>query len=432
MKDVRNFILSLLLFSMFIVLPTSAKANNEPPLKISTFSNYIELNVNNNGSKIIVSNIDEENSVSYEGYDSEIILNDLIPDTLYRYKVTLLNEENSEEYFYFSTHTPVSGSSNKINSVDLSDSNLNLSADAIVSKNQVLLSWEEVPGVQEYQIYKDSELIATVNNTQYIDNENFKNAYTTYEIQFFIPLSEEKKEELKLFYEVSNNPLSDEKLKEIAQKPYSIIKVVDSTIVDPDLQLAAINNSFKWTYKTFIPLQYAEDPWYNFETWGDGIKYFKGDNRSFSSTSEAYRTKTVGDTIFYTDSTTASENFFKDVSKTYAYDEDYVLVGSKQDSGAYINRIVNSTSASKVDVTVYHKSGNPYAVKGAEIDYQMRVITQKGGAYSFQGVHDRAPSHELYVRLSNGTVLTIFNHAHEGFEYLGAPSTLARSFSVSN
>lgn len=45
---------------------------------------------------------------------------------------------------------------------------------------------------------------------------------------------------------------------------------------------------------------------------------------------------------------------------------------------------------------------------------------------------DRAPAHELYVRLSNGTTLTIFNHPHEGFEYLGAPSTLATSFNVSN
>ncbi|WP_374019393.1 hypothetical protein ABU162_06765 [Paenibacillus thiaminolyticus] len=140
-------------------------------------------------------------------------------------------------------------------------------------------------------------------------------------------------------------------------------------------------------------MEWAEDPWYNFKTWGENIKYFKGDNRGFSSTSEAYRTKTVGDSIFYTDSTAASEAFFKDVSTTYAYDENKKLVGSKRDSGAYINRIINSTSASKVDITVFHKSGNPYAVQGAEIDYQMRVITQKGGSYSFEGVPIKEQRH---------------------------------------
>lgn len=413
---------------MVLISPTFASANTKISLQLESFADTIELLVVNHDGKVVVADLDQDSKIVYEGYDQKIIIENLDPDTLYRLKVSLLDDSGSEdEVYYFSTQTKT----NSVHTLGVHEK-FKLTADAVVGKDQVVLSWDNYPGVEKYRIYKDNQFVTEVQSNTYIDNGEMNNTYTTYEIQFEVPLSSNEKQELKSFYEGIGKSLNTDELDTFAKKPYSIVKVVDSSIVKPELQLAATNNSFKWTYKTFIPMEWPEDPWYNFETWGKNIKYFKGDNRGFSSTSEAYRTKTVGDSIFYTDSTKASEAFYKNVSTTYAYDANKKLVSYKTDSGEFINRIVNSTSASKVDVTVFHKSGNPYAVKGAEIDYQMRVITQKGGAYSFEGVHDRAPAHELYVRLNNGTTLTIFNHPHEGFEYLGAPSTLARSFSVSN
>ncbi|MFF2018917.1 DUF3238 domain-containing protein [Paenibacillus sp. NPDC058177] len=416
------------LFTLIFLSPTSVYAERQMPLEIKTFNQSIELTVNNHNSKFTVTDLDRDNKVLYEGSDQTIELNNLEPNSLYRFKVSLLNDSGLEqEAYYFSTQTKSDDTQNL-----RTTENFKLSVDAIVSSDQVILSWERFPNIEKYEVYKDNKLVAEVEESLFVDKTETVTPYSTYEIRFEIPLSPNEKQELKSYYKAIGKSLTEDELNNIAKKPYSIIKVVDASIVNPTLQLAAINNSFKWTYKTFIPMDYAEDPWYNAATWGQNIKFFKGDNRGFSSTAETYRTKTVGDSVFYTDSTVATEDFFKNVSSTNAYDANKNFVSSKTDSGAYINRLVNNISSSKVDVTVYHKSGNPYAVQGNEIDYQMRVVTQKGGAYSFDGVHDRAPSHELYVRLSNGTTLTIFNHAHEGFQYLGAPSTLARTFNVSN
>ncbi|WP_339837292.1 DUF3238 domain-containing protein [Paenibacillus sp. FSL R7-0272] len=431
MHKVQTIILSFLfIFSMSGSMMVSAESNEiklAPP-KIETTSNSIIMTFNEIHGVVTVEDLDQGNEIVYQGVDKEIILNNLDPNTLYRFKISL-DSEKEENVMYVSTETD----NNSFKALTNSDeTETKIKSNAIVTQEKVLLSWDNVPGVSKYTILKNGDLLSETQKNNFVDQIDSNQVYNTYEIQFDIPLTSSEKDEIKQFYANKNMDLGNEELERLSKKPYSIIKVIDSSILNPTLSLAAVNNSFKWTYKTFIPMDYAEDPWYNAATWGKNIKFFKGDNRGFSSSAETYRTKTVGDTIFYTDSTTASEAFYKDVSTTHALDKDKKLVSTKTDSGQHINRIVNSKTSSKTDVTVFHKSGNPYAVSGNEIDYQMRVITQKGGSYSFAGTHDRAPAHELYVRLSNGTTLTIFNHPHEGFEYLGAPSTLARNFNISN
>ncbi|MEK4361255.1 DUF3238 domain-containing protein [Paenibacillus sp. FSL M8-0212] len=430
MNKVRTIILCLIII-LSISNPINASAeskasNSDDNLKIETASNSIHLTLNDTQGLITVEDLDQNNKIIYQGDNNEVVIDDLDSSTLYRFKVSYLSEEGNKE-MYISTETDTNSYKALTNSDEFK-----IKSNAVVYPEKVVLSWEDVPGVNKYSILKNGVMISETQTNKFVDHFDNNEVYNTYEIQFDIPLTPSEKEEIREFYAGKNFNLGTEELENLSKKPYSIIKVIDASIVNPSLSLAAVNNSFKWTYKTFIPMEYAEDPWYNAATWGQNIKFFKGDNRGFSSSAETYRTKTVGDSIFYTDSTTASEAFYKDVSTTHALDKDKKLVSTKTDSGQYINRIINSNTSSKTDVTVYHKSGNPYAVAGNEIDYQMRVITQKGGAYSFVGTHDRAPAHELYVRLSNGTTLTIFNHPHEGFEYLGAPSTLARNFNISN
>lgn len=433
MKKLKLFtILSLMSVILLFVIPFSTSAAGidgklETELQVIPHSHYIELSLELDGNKVVITDINQDNKVVYEGNEENVKLNDLEADSMYRYNVTVVDQSGINiENYYFSTKTKTNFAQSRDS--QSSTEELNLHVDAVVSKEQVTLTWDAVPNVTKYKILKNNKLIGEVTEPIFKDMGTLTENYIPYEIQFDVPLSATGREEVREYYKNAGKTLSSEELNNISYKPYSIVKVVEPSLV----MAAAINNSFKWTYKTFIPMNYAEDPWYNAATWGKDIKYFKGDNRGFSSTAETYRTKTVGDSIFYTDSTTASEAFYKDVHTTYAYDENYSLVSSKTDSGNNINRLVNSISASKVDVTVYHKSGNPYAVSGNEIDYNLRVITQKGGSYSFEGIHDRAPSHELYLRLSNGNTVEVYKNAHEGFEYLGAPSTLAKTFFVSN
>ncbi|MFS1511423.1 hypothetical protein VQL36_03155 [Chengkuizengella sp. SCS-71B] len=424
-------------FAMVIILALSSsqlsifaqsKGDNEN-VKVKAFKTSIDVSWEVPGDNFIITDIGNNDAVVYEGTENQTIVNNLSPESLYRFKLSTYDTNGIllKEY-YVSTQTK----KNKKNDAQEAANDINLTANVVVSKDKVVLEWDKVPGVAEYKIYKNNEFIDAVKGTKYIDREVMKDTYIPYEVQFEVALSEADKEELKTEFKNLGKEINDKDIERIAYKPYSIIKVVDASIVVPQLKLASVEKSFKWTYKAFIPYDFAEDPWYNARTWGDGIAYFGGDDRGFSSTSEKYRTKTLGDSIFYDGSTSTHEAFYKKVSPTTAYDKNYVFVGSKTDSGANINRIVNSKSSSMVDTTVYHKSGNPYAVPGAEIDYQMRVKTYSNGSYSFEGLHDRAPSHELYLRIDNVTNVSIFRHGHEGFEYLGSSSTLARSFSVSN
>jgi hypothetical protein len=428
-------ILLLVVMLLFSGLPAATAAQNDDGspdrVSIETFPDSILLTWDDSGDRYIVTALNDGDAIIYDGQEPYLKIEGLTPNTLYRYKLSSYNKDgNLVGDYYLSMHTKNDGADAGIQSENISSIDLN-STNVVASKDRVVLTWDEVPGVEEYNVYKNNELIATVNDPQYVDTAKMTETYIPYEIEFKVPLSEKEKEEVRAHYKDLGRELSEEELNKIALKPVSMVKVVDTSIVVPELKLLAIEKSFKWTYKTFIPDDYVEDPWYNPGTWGTDIKYFGGDDRGFSYSSEDYRTKTVGDSIFY-DTGSPDEAFFKNVHPTTAYDEDYNLVDTETASDSLINRIVNSTSTSMVDVTVYHKCGNPFAVAGAEIDYQMRVKTYSNGSYSFEGLHDRAPAHELYLRIDNVTVVTIFNHPNEGFDYLGAPSPLARSFSVSN
>ncbi|MFC3787278.1 hypothetical protein ACFOQM_00525 [Paenibacillus sp. GCM10012307] len=427
----KIFIVFVLLFSYNNSITIFAsKDESESLITVNTTQNSVVLSFINFDSEFTIEDLNDDlEKIIYSGTDYKVTIDNLTADSLYKYRVSTFDVGNVLESVYYISAQTKKNNFYSITSDDIND--VDLSLNAVFSKNSVSLEWTEIEGVTEYQIYKNNELLDTIKENNFIDTSRMTDPYIVYEIQFSLPVSDIEKKEIKQFFINKGKSLSEEELNSISVKPYSIIKVVDASLVIPQLASSTIERSFKWTYKTFIANAFVEDPWFNYVTWGTDIKYFSGDNRGFSSTSESYRTKTVGDSIFYNDST-SSEAFYKNVNPTNAYDENYNLVGTKTDSGSNINRIVNSKTASLVDVTVYHKSGNPYAVSTATIDYQLRAKTYKNGSYSFTGVHDRAPSHELYLRINNVTNITLFTHTNEGFEYLAAPSSLAKSFSVSS
>lgn len=401
-----------------------AADNTVPKITVNQNQNSIDLSWDMVGDLFNIT--DNEGNIIYSGTENNYSIGNLEEDSVVSYN--LISYQGDEVLDSVQIITTTKGNDNQVMSLSRAEVSpeLDTSINSFSSGKFVNLEWNDTPGVNEYRVYRDQELIATTNESAYTDTTVSGNSKYTYEIEFSVPLTEAEKEEVRQFYADQDQELTETEIENISNsRPVSIIRVVNTSSAQISA-LAAVNASFSWSYKTFIPMKYADSP-----VPIGKIVHFGGDDRSFSFDSEKYRTKMWAKTVF--ESFNSTHSFSKNIGITTAYDENYKLLDSKYASDEFMYGTKNSHSYTKADYTYYHKSGNPFIpVIGQEIDYQMRVITNSNGTYSFEGLHDRAPSHELYLSLNNGVSnRMIFAHPHEGFEYLGAPSPLARYFSIS-
>lgn len=429
----NNFRLYILLtFVLTLIAPTiifAEQTENQKKVKVKQNLNSTELLWDLDADLFVIS--DNEDKVIYKGNKKEFTVNNLSEDSVQSYDLKSFKNGVVIDNYQIITSTNKGASTDKLvpNRIN-TPKDLDASLTSIVSEENIVLDWNDIPDVEEYKIYKNQTHIATVKDSSYTDTNITENDIYTYEIQFIKPLSENERKDIDNFYKGLKTEVDKTKFE---NQPISIIRIVETQDAKPEsneqstVSIAATStSSFSWYYKTFIPMKYADDP-----IPGNGIAYFGGDNRTFSFESEKFRTKMWGKTTFSDYDST--HQFSKDIGLTTAYDSNYQLVDSAYASDEYIYGNKNTHTYSKADYMYYHKSGNPFVpVSGQEIDIQMRVITNSNGTYSFEGLHDRAPSHELYLSLNNGVSnRMIFAHPHEGFEYLGAPSTLARYFYIS-
>lgn len=414
----------LLLISAYSYPTLAEEADNTVPrITVNQNQNSIDLSWDIVGDLFNIT--DTEGNIIYSGTEKKYSIDNLEEDSVVSYN--LISFQGDEALNSVQIITTTKSNDNQVMSLSRTEtsSELDTTINSFSSGDFVNLEWNDIQGVNEYRVYRNQELIATTNESAYTDTTVSGNSKYTYEIEFFLPLTEAEKEEVRAFYANQDKELTETEIENIStSRPVSIIRVVNTS--SQISALAAINASYSWSYKTFIPMKYAESP----VPIGKMV-YFGGDNRSFSFDSEKYRTKMWAKTVF--ESFNSTHSFSKNVGITTAYDKNYKLLDSKYASDELMYGTKNSHTYTKADYTYYHKSGNPFIpVSGQEIDYQMRVITNSNGTYSFEGLHDRAPSHELYLSLNNGVSnRMIFAHPHEGFEYLGAPSPLARYFSIS-
>ncbi|MCM3762683.1 hypothetical protein M3212_18205 [Alkalihalobacillus oceani] len=373
---------------------------------------------------------DSSGEILYKGKGTDVLIHNEEGSDLNFYSVLQTDKEFNQKYYSIlqSVDNKESVSllnlRNQKNEVSLE---IDTSLTSIASTDSVYLDWADFPDVSEFKVYRDQELIDTVYESEYIDFDVAAETSYTYEVQFNLPMNSSEVEEVVSFFEDNNIKYTKEDLK----KPVSFVRLVDTPSSKGDFApMSTVNQSFSWEYKTFIPDQYVPTP----IPLGN-VRYFGGDNRSFSFTSNQVRTKMWSKTTFHSNHVSQFD-FDKVVGATQAYDSNYRLIGSRTASDTFVNAIRNSHGSNRADYTYYHKVGNPYILggnaSGQEIDIQMRVITNRDGTYSFEGLHDRAPSHELYLIINNGeSNRMIFAHPNEGFEYLGAPSALARQFKIS-
>jgi hypothetical protein len=341
---------------------------------------------------------------SYDVTMSEISIESLKPGFhLFQFLLMGVNEAIADEYFIAFDTSLETASDIDLNTLVL-----------IMSKEKVKISWGNYDGVETYTVYSDGEMIGLTSESEYTLNMPSSDDYLSLEVRFEVPLSDEELEEIKVI--AANYNISAEDLGSLT-KSRSMMKLINRSYLDGDQQPVAITEkAFNWTYKTFIPDQYAVNPF----SWVDDIKFFGGDNRDFDPSSLKYRTYFYGSNIYYNDNT-ASKSFGTKVGVSKGYDEakNLIRTATAGIGNSGINYLIDNSDYKLFQVN--HAVENPLVISpvvSPDIDYTFLMETQKNGSWVVNGSHDKAPNHEMYLKTKTDHqhVIQTFLHLLPGMD----------------
>jgi hypothetical protein len=317
-----------------------------------------------------------------------------------------------------------------------------------VFQDRIWLDWNDLPKVKEYQVYRDDQWLATTQESQYTDTQFNPDQSHRYEIKAEGESSELRKQWVKQQMQEQGITLSIEDEQLLFAKPYSIIFMIDpanqqlSERSKREKRSILANKTFKIRYTTFIPAPRAPNPFAQVRH----IKYFSpamyvisshiakyetfgGDeySREFIPNRNSYRTRTDVEVQFnavnrqWSNVPTVKMN--KYVGETTGYDKRGRLVGRATDSGNGIQLGFKELRKDRVKYYVTHDSANPLLptpkAYSPAIDYYYEGFVQQDGYYQFDGWHDQAPSHEMFIMLPGSSYYkTIHTHDNKGFHYL--------------
>jgi hypothetical protein len=152
-------------------------------------------------------------------------------------------------------------------------------------------------------------------------------------------------------------------------------------------------------HSTFIPDAWVSAPLLCGGSWPfPGDRYFRGDNRSWSATSSAYRTRADVDIRW-----TGSNSVNRSVGATRLYRRNangtYTFLESKIAPLSGISGYFIPQGSNGWWFRVDHSVGNPFCSGVGVMDAQFRGIVFRTSGFSnfiLEGVHDRAPNYEFY------------------------------------
>lgn len=327
----------------------------------------------------------------YEGHRISFKDDGLEAGELYTYTLERLDETgNVKERIKMRTSTE-NHSKDRINLLQQT------AITAIVSDSKTALAWGDIEGLEEYEIYRDGELIGTTQNTQYTDYGVQTDVEHTYWIRSKRPLersesslSGEKSIIAHVFGFFNLKSSQDKAAMEefwITQK----IAPLDRLLADaPVNDVEDLNRKWDFRYTTFLADEYLANP--NMLSMN---RYFSGDNRDFDANSTHYRTQVNFTVELKKENSTL--DFNRDVGVSIAYDwrKKFRKADVASSEGITIEKV--EEDARNVTVQLTHSVGNPLTPSPA-IDYDVAATFYRDGHYDIVGVHDQAPNHEVYLQ----------------------------------
>lgn len=248
--------------------------------------------------------------------------------------------------------------------------------------------------------------------------------------------------------EIGYTPTAEEE-QYLYSQPYSLIRIVHAAKDQLDTpwnrskRSYTTHDAFQVRYTTFIKEERAPNPLYTAsyvvpnpggvhqklkDAWRS-IYQFSGDGegdkkiREFDPVDSRYRTRTDVN-VFFSNKDMPRLYMNKPlIGETKGYDRNGKLVATARDSGDGISMSIQEKSRSKVKFSVNHESANPLLhlpkkIRPA-ISYKYSGLIHANGYYQFEGSHDRAPHHEMYIKLPGSfSYIEIMRHINQGFEHL--------------
>lgn len=320
----------------------------------------------------------------------------------------------------------------------MSDSSVN----AVYNDTYLTLSWDRIPTENnEYKVYKDGAFLTTVKGFEYVDYDIKQNEVYKYSIVGNKKLPyEEIERRTKEITDTLGRSLSEEEEKSIFTEMKTaslIIRISKESVFKEELKtMTSLNkniSSANFTppggrnimlrYTTFIPEDYPANPWPDLLS---KYKYFGGDDRSFDADSSKFRTRLDTYSTWSQNFTPQGVTANPQTGVTKGYDQNKKLIGTGQADAIADHKIWME------EIGDYQEDGENWIYHRGSVSSKIPLLTQVAtpaidafyyakiwydGRGEFYGVHDQAPSHEVYLKYG-GTWITVHQSEHVDFDYL--------------
>ncbi len=277
----------------------------------------------------------------------------------------------------------------------------------MATQNNITISWD-VPGeVKSVQLLEDGvPLMSGVQRGSYIDDSVNSSDEHHFELLVTRQLSEEQANSIAADQEISPG-LAQQLYESVSLSAMPIAVPSAGFILEQAAAATAAPLSTSIRYATFIPTFSVEAP--PLVCTPDASKNYRflGDNRGYSSTSNAYRTR-FDVTVDWLDGTTSYSRSVRSttrqiqdpITKAWSFDE----IDTANTSSMLYSSLSTQTSSFK-KFRIKQNVGNPlcdgFVTRGISFDFDIAI--NRGGSYSVEGTALLAPNHELYIRDSDMT-----------------------------
>lgn len=263
---------------------------------------------------------------------------------------------------------------------------------AAATADYVDLSWAPMPGVRDYIVSKNGELLGITAETALRDTDVTPDTFVDYQVSANMFVDPEVQEApihgLIAFVPAASSEPMQAAEREISETATTVVSYTRANL----------------DWATFIPQARLDAPSIGCE-FGAGYE-FSGDNRGFAATqydSGMAGARTMLHAIIFWDDPVPANVVTKSYSTgwTKVYDKTTGLrVGERRaDNGLYEAYLLGTDAArSYVDVRMRIQVGNPFC-SGNSIEGAFTITLSRTGSYTISsGAHRQMPNHEIFIR----------------------------------
>ena len=374
-----------------------------------------------------------EDKIIYEGIENKYKHEELSEGSVNEYYIIALDEnELVIDNVYLKIFTSITTNGNEYEDIGV---------DAISNQNSILLIWPSIENNENYDVYKNEELLGTTTNNLFLDDKLNYNTEYEYSIKTKVRITESeiKKirdeaiesydkmirdeftdmegEELTIASEQAFEELNKEIL-ELEKNPYHYIeistpvktmvnnkvgenfKMFEQSIMKSSKALPA-NTSIRINTmilnKTSGPTKdrkYFKQPGRNY--------YFATDNRTSIGSGGSTRSKLTASIKWSNRSVTESKSIGPTKRYTKNSKGNYVYKDTKTASSNGVYFGVTKKTKSMVDINFKHSAKNPFTTIAPSIKYDFRSEIYRDGTTKMKGYHTMFPSMGIYRNDGSG------------------------------